>query len=198
MSASTYITAAMATFYADTTPSGLLFYDLFRRVLFVGTWVLICWSILIITGLVLLVVSLAMGHWARGFSMENTITTAVTSLEGNNQSNSVDDLTSITSNQTQNSDDRYIIDFESLSIDKRHNLWIYVVIFRFIPTVLASNFAMGFLFSLDVNHRFVQPFVNMRQPNGGSPDETVLCTYNTDSFLELPAKALAAGHYKVA
>lgn len=161
---------------------------------FLNTYALVFWTVMVFVSFVLLLTSLCLGHWTDGISLANKLGTGSgTSTTGGIPTNS-----SLLSNQTLSADGRYFGYPSDLSLDKRQNLWVYVLLFRFIPTLLAPNFAIGFMSGIDLNHRFVQPFLAMRGPSGGMPDETVLLAYSTASPIEVPQKAFAAGHYKVA
>jgi hypothetical protein len=80
----------------------------------------------------------------------------------------------------------------------------YGALLRGLPVQLAVFFT-NFLETVDINHRFMQPYVAMhgtadfsgRRVAGAAP-ETILLDYMTISPLEVPLKAWDNGHYKVA
>ncbi|KAJ9612314.1 hypothetical protein H2200_003911 [Cladophialophora chaetospira] len=171
----------------------------YQHMPFVSTPAVVVHGALVFASLAILVVSLCLSHWTNGFSVLNTLGVNGTSYVHSNSTNTSHATgNTTTGNQTLNSDEIFFLNIEGLSLDKHHNLWVYVFLFRALPTVFASFFVNTLVDALDYSHRFVQPFLAMRQHGGGLPDETVLLTYTTASSLEVPTRALNAGHYKVA
>ena len=77
------------------------------------------------------------------------------------------------------------------------NMFIYMDVFRALPTQFSYWFAIGFLSSLDNFFRFTQPFVGMF--DDAEPAETTLSlNYLTASSLQVPLDACDNGHWKVA
>jgi hypothetical protein len=83
--------------------------------------------------------------------------------------------------------------------DPKATLLVYAILFRSIPTYFAGLFINTIIPSIDLNMRFMQPFVEMlpivQQP--GQAAKTVLLDYITLSSLQVPLTAYANEHYKV-
>jgi hypothetical protein len=75
-------------------------------------------------------------------------------------------------------------------------LLVYALLFRSLPTYAAGLFVNTIIPALDLNMRFMQPFVSMFEESGKA-SETVLLAYITLSPLEVPLAAYDNGHYKV-
>jgi hypothetical protein len=81
-------------------------------------------------------------------------------------------------------------------IDAKPTLLIYALLFRSLPTYAAGLFVNTIIPALDLNMRFMQPFVSMFE-EPGKASETVLLAYITLSPLQVPLTAYDNGHYKV-
>lgn len=83
--------------------------------------------------------------------------------------------------------------------DPKATLLVYAILFRSIPTYVAGLFINTIIPSIDLNMRFMQPFVEMlpivQQP--GQAAKTALLDYITLSSLQVPLTAYANEHYKV-
>jgi hypothetical protein len=83
--------------------------------------------------------------------------------------------------------------------DPKATLLVYAILFRSVPTYVAGLFINTIIPSIDLNMRFMQPFVEMlpivQQP--GQAAKTVLLDYITLSSLQVPLTAYANEHYKV-
>ena len=83
--------------------------------------------------------------------------------------------------------------------DPKATLLVYAILFRSIPAYIAGMFINTIIPSVDLNMRFMQPFVEMlpivKQP--GQAAKTVLLDYITLSSLQVPLTAYANKHYKV-
>jgi hypothetical protein len=80
--------------------------------------------------------------------------------------------------------------------DAKSTLLAYALIFRSLPTYAAGLFVNTIIPALDLNMRFMQPFVSMFEESGKA-SETVLLAYITLSPLQVPLTAYDKGHYKV-
>ena len=81
-------------------------------------------------------------------------------------------------------------------VDAKPTLLVYALIFRSLPTYAAGLFINSIIPALDLNMRFMQPFVSMFE-EPGKASETVLLAYITLSPLQVPLTAYDHGHYKV-
>lgn len=83
--------------------------------------------------------------------------------------------------------------------DPKETLLVYAILFRSIPTYTAGLFINTIIPTIDLNVRFIQPFVEMlptvQQP--GQAAKTVLLDYITLSSLQIPLTAYANEHNKV-
>jgi hypothetical protein len=70
------------------------------------------------------------------------------------------------------------------------------LLFRSLPTYTAGLFINTIIPAIDLNMRFMEPFVSMFE-EPGKASETVLLAYITLSPLEVPLTAYNNGHYKV-
>ena len=81
--------------------------------------------------------------------------------------------------------------------DPESKLVVYALVFRSAPVYVAGLFTATIVEFVDLNMRFMQPFINMFGKPGDAAD-TVLLAYITTSPLQVPITALAKGHYRVA
>jgi len=81
--------------------------------------------------------------------------------------------------------------------DPKSTLLVYALIFRSAPTYIAGIFVTTIIESVDLNMRFMQPFVNMFKENPAEADESILLSYITLSPLQVPLTAYDKGHYMV-
>lgn len=81
--------------------------------------------------------------------------------------------------------------------DPQSRLLVYALVFRSAPVYVAGLFTGTIVEWVDLNMRFMQPFINMFGTPGEAAD-TVLLAYITTSPLQVPITALAKGHYRVA
>jgi hypothetical protein len=80
--------------------------------------------------------------------------------------------------------------------DPKSTLLAYALVFRSVPTYVATLFTSTIIESLDLNMRFMQPFVNMlKEP--ADADATVLLAYITLSPVQVPLTAYVRQDYKV-
>ena len=130
------------------------------------------------------------GQVRNGFSLAND---GFGFIQSNGSTNS---SSSTGTNQTLHAGDDWLggIDFAP---DTEHDLLIYAYAFRLLPTIVAGLISIGFMSAIDLNHRFVQPFLAMHE-SPGTASQTVLQEYTTASSLSIPQHAFANGHYKVA
>ncbi|EXJ68559.1 uncharacterized protein A1O5_08353 [Cladophialophora psammophila CBS 110553] len=81
--------------------------------------------------------------------------------------------------------------------DPESKLVVYALLFRSAPVYLAGVFTATIVEWVDLNMRFMQPFINMFGKAGPAAD-TVLLAYITTSPFQVPITAIEKGHYKVA
>jgi hypothetical protein len=81
--------------------------------------------------------------------------------------------------------------------DPKSTLLAYALVFRSAPTYVASLFTSTMIESLDLNMRFMQPFVNMLREPVADADATVLLAYITLSPVQVPLTAYVRGDYNV-
>ncbi|OAL29700.1 hypothetical protein AYO22_02114 [Fonsecaea multimorphosa] len=81
--------------------------------------------------------------------------------------------------------------------DPQSKLIVYALLFRSVPVYVAGVFTATIIEWVDLNMRFMQPFINMFG-KAGDAEDTVLLAYITTSPLQVPITAIAKGHYKVA
>ncbi|OAP65115.1 hypothetical protein AYL99_01087 [Fonsecaea erecta] len=81
--------------------------------------------------------------------------------------------------------------------DPESKLIVYALLFRSAPVYVAGVFTATIVEWVDLNMRFMQPFINMFGHAGDAAD-TVLLAYITTSPLQVPITAIEKGHYKVA
>lgn len=81
--------------------------------------------------------------------------------------------------------------------DPESKLVVYALVFRSAPVYVAGVFTATIVEWIDLNVRFMQPFINMFGKPGNAAD-TVLLAYITTSPLQVPITAVAKGHYRVA
>jgi hypothetical protein len=81
--------------------------------------------------------------------------------------------------------------------DAKSKLVVYALVFRSAPVYISGLFTGTVVEYIDINMRFMQPFVNMFEKPGNAAD-TVLLAYITTSPLQVPITAIAKGHYRVA
>jgi Protein of unknown function (DUF3433) len=80
--------------------------------------------------------------------------------------------------------------------DPKSTLLVYALIFRSAPTYIAGIFVTTIIESVDLNMRFMQPFLNMfKKP--AEADQSILLSYITLSPLQVPLTAYDKKHYKV-
>ncbi|OAG38520.1 hypothetical protein AYO21_07342 [Fonsecaea monophora] len=81
--------------------------------------------------------------------------------------------------------------------DPESKLIVYALLFRSAPVYVTGVFTATIIEWVDLNMRFMQPFINMFGKAGDAAD-TVLLAYITTSPLQVPITAIVKGHYKVA
>jgi hypothetical protein len=81
--------------------------------------------------------------------------------------------------------------------DPESQLVAYALVFRSAPVYVAGMFTGTVVEWVDLNMRFMQPFINMFGKDGNAAD-TVLLAYITTSPLQVPITAIDKGHYRVA
>jgi hypothetical protein len=135
---------------------------------------------------------LVSGKVKRGFSLNNTWYKYVPPK--NTSWNENTPVPSSFNNQTSHSGDIFDSKYSS---DPLHDILLYALVFRSLPTLIAGYFAVGFLSIVSVNHCYIQPFVGMhREP--GPASQTLLLDYLASSALEVPLKAWDNKHWKLA
>ncbi|EXJ62270.1 hypothetical protein A1O7_02703 [Cladophialophora yegresii CBS 114405] len=84
--------------------------------------------------------------------------------------------------------------------DPESQLVAYALVFRSAPVYVAGLFTGTIVEWVDLNMRFMQPFINMFGEAGkaGNAADTVLLAYITTSPLQVPITAIDKGHYRVA
>ncbi|KAK5040737.1 hypothetical protein LTR13_003038 [Exophiala sideris] len=92
----------------------------------------------------------------------------------------------------------YDLGITQLKLDDDDNLLVYALIFRSVPTYLAGLYVSWIIPAIDLNMRFMQPFVRMFGADPpGAADKTILSAYITASPLQVPLSAYDNGDYKV-
>lgn len=81
--------------------------------------------------------------------------------------------------------------------DPESQLVAYALAFRSVPVYVAGLFTGTIVEWVDLNMRFMQPFINMFGKAGNAAD-TILLAYITTSPLQVPITAIDKGHYRVA
>jgi hypothetical protein len=89
------------------------------------------------------------------------------------------------------------IDVGSFKPDTAHDLILYVLLFRSLPVLVASLFAMNYMNLVDIGHRFSQPFANMFNQEA-SAEDTILLNYVWGIPGAVTIESLKRGHMKVA
>lgn len=147
----------------------------------VARWFLVTCVLLVWTALVVSIYSLIRGWPQRGFNVPNNW-----SLSTNLNMNAT------VIGHTIN------LDLTSPN-DPKATLLVYAILFRSIPTYIAGLFTNTIIPSIDLNMRFMQPFVEMLPivEHPGQAAKTVLLDYITLSSLQVPLTAYANEHYKV-
>ena len=80
--------------------------------------------------------------------------------------------------------------------DPESQLVAYALAFRSAPVYVAGLYTGSIVEWVDLNMRFMQPFVNMFN-EAGEASNTILLAYITSSPLQVPLTAYVKGHYKV-
>ncbi|OCL05904.1 hypothetical protein AOQ84DRAFT_390563 [Glonium stellatum] len=145
------------------------------------------WFVIILASICLCIYTLAAGQVRNGFSLENTWYRSFPHANGTIMAPGQLNITSTTP----------FDNIGSFAPDPAHDLILYILVFRSLPTFFASFFAVGFMNSIDQSHRLSQPFANMFA-GPATASSSILLDYLWGIPGAVTISALQASHYDVA
>ncbi|KAI9784496.1 MAG: hypothetical protein M1816_000816 [Peltula sp. TS41687] len=70
-------------------------------------------------------------------------------------------------------------------------------LYSFLPSLIGLALFLSW-YTIDINFRALQPFADLSDPSGAPAEKSLLLDYTSCLLIEVSAKAVAAGHWKVA
>jgi hypothetical protein len=159
------------------------------------------WIVPIVGGICLCIYTSSSSHVNKVFSVHNTWWSYVdldspsfnTTTPTNSSSNPFN--VTLQTNITSQPGD-LLLHLPGLNFNPANDLVLYIFVFRSIPTIFSSYFALNWLSAVDRSMRFSQPFANMHKRPASATD-SILLSYLWGTPGVVTIDALTAGHYKV-
>ncbi|CZR61411.1 uncharacterized protein PAC_11307 [Phialocephala subalpina] len=153
------------------------------------------WAILIVASLCLCLYTASSSRVSKPFTIHNTWWKYLPNSGFNANSTTNSSTLSPQTNITSQPGD-LLLHLQDLSFNAANDLVLYVFVFRSIPVILASYFAITWFSAVDRSTRFSQPFADMYNKSA-SADDSILLKYLWGMPGLVTIDAFSNGHYKV-